>query len=67
MACGFFLSRQYVVVPYVLLAMGVSRATMAVPTRRFWANLPGQVLAVGLLTAMSVVVVWISVRTLGAW
>jgi O-Antigen ligase len=67
MACGFFLSRQYVVVPYILLAMGASRATMAVETRRFWGNLPGQVIVVGLLTAMSVVVVWISVRALGAW
>ena len=67
MACGFFLSRQYVVVPYVLLAMGVSRATMTVPTQQFWANVPGQVCAVGLLTAASVMAVWISVRTLGAW
>jgi len=47
--------------------MGVSRATMTVPAQRFWANPPGQVLVVGLLTATSVVAVWISVRTLGAW
>jgi O-Antigen ligase len=67
MACGYFLSRQYVVVPYILLAMGASRATMAVDARQFWRNLPGQVLVVGLLTALSVVVVWISVRALGAW
>jgi len=67
-ACGFFLSRQYVVVPYILLAMGLSGATMVVPDgRRFWSNTPFQVLAVGVLTAISVVVIWISVRTLGAW
>jgi O-antigen ligase len=68
MACGFFLSRQYVVVPYVLLAMGASGASMVVPEgRRFWSNTPFQILAVGVLTAISVVVIWISVRTLGAW
>ena len=69
MACGFFLSRQgTLVVPYILLAMGLSRAAMVVPDgRRFWLNAPFQVLAVGLITVMSVIVVWISVRTLGAW
>jgi O-antigen ligase len=67
-ACGFFLSRQYVVVPYILLAMGVSRAAMGgADGRRFWANASTQVLAIGVLTASSVVVVWISVRALGAW
>jgi putative inorganic carbon (hco3(-)) transporter len=67
-ACGFFLSRQYVVVPYVLLAMGVSGANMVIPDgRRFWLNTPFQILAVGGLTAISVVVIWISVRALGAW
>jgi O-antigen ligase len=66
--CGFFLSRQYIVIPYILLAMGVSRAVMAVPeSRRFWSNAPAQTLRIGVLTASSVVVVWISVRTLGAW
>ncbi len=66
-ACGFFLSRQYIVVPYILLAMGVSRATMTVETRRLWENLPGHVVAVGFFTGVSVIVVWISVRALGAW
>jgi len=66
--CGFFLSRQYVVVPYVLLAMGASRAVMAAPdSRQFWSNAPAQILATCALTASSVVAVWISVRTLGAW
>ena len=68
MTCGYFLSRQYVVVPYILLAMGLSRSTMHVTDgRRFWSNPPGQVLTIGVLTASSVVVVWISVRLLGAW
>ena len=67
-ACGFFLSRQYVVVPYILLAMGLSRATILVPDgRRFWSNAPAQVVAIGVLTASSVVVIWILVRALGAW
>jgi O-antigen ligase len=66
--CGFFLSRQYIVVPYILLAMGISRAVMAAPeSRRFWSNAPAQALSIGVLTASSVVVVWISVRMLGAW
>jgi hypothetical protein len=66
MACGFFLSRQYIVVPYILLAMGLSSVTMVVPDGH-WVNTPLQILVVGLLTASSVVIVWISVRTLGAW
>jgi putative inorganic carbon (HCO3(-)) transporter len=67
-ACGFFLSRQYVVVPYILLAMGLSCATMRIQDAKpFWLNPVLQVAAVGLLTAGSVVAIWILVRTLGAW
>jgi O-antigen ligase len=66
--CGLFLSRQYIVVPYIVLAMGLSAATMVVPdARRFWSNALFQVLAVGALTAGSLIAVWVSVRTLGAW
>ena len=66
--CGYFLSRQYVVVPYVLLAMGLSRATMdAASVGEFWSGFPKQVATIGALTLGGVIVVWISVRTLGAW
>ena len=66
--CGFFLSRQYVVLPYILLAMGLSRATMRIQDAKpFWSNSLVQVATVGVLTAGTVVAIWILVRTLGAW
>jgi O-antigen ligase len=66
--CSLFLSRQYTIVPYILLAVGVSLATMGVgESRRFWPRPAYHSTAVVALTGASVVVTWIAVRTLGAW
>jgi hypothetical protein len=46
----------------------LSRATMdAASVGEFWAGFPKQVATIGALTLGGVIVVWISVRTLGAW
>ncbi len=66
--CGYFLSRQYIVVPYILLAMGLSRASAGLAgARPFWSNLPVQAATTLGATAAGVAVVWVSVRALGAW
>jgi O-antigen ligase len=66
--CGFFLSRQYVAVPYLLIAMGTSRATMSVADHRlFWSNTTLHSLFVVMVTAFGLVAIWIAVRLLGMW
>jgi O-antigen ligase len=65
--CSLFLSRQYVVVPYLLLAMGVTHATMLVDREQFWSNAIVHSVAVVIVTAISVVTIWVVVRAFGAW
>jgi O-antigen ligase len=66
--CSLFLSRQYVIVPYLLLAMGASWASIAVGDRRpFWADAFWHATVVVVLTPSAVLLVWVSVRLLGAW
>jgi O-antigen ligase len=67
--CGFFLSRQYVVVPYIMLALGASVGTLVPGTPRQSA-LPSVVesaLRVMIATIATMMVVYGMVRTMGAW
>jgi O-antigen ligase len=66
--CGLFLSRQYTVVPYILLAAGSSLATTTVAeTRPLWPRPLVHSSVVVALAGVSVVLTWIAVRSLGAW
>jgi len=67
--CGFFLSRQYVVVPYIMLALGASVGTLAPNAARFTVLPPvvESVLRVIVLTIATTTLVYGMVRTMGAW
>jgi len=68
LTCGLFLSRQYVVVPYLILAIGGTAATIAAKdARRVWRDWPVDSAIVMLLTVLGIVATWIAVRALGDW
>jgi putative inorganic carbon (hco3(-)) transporter len=69
LTCGWFLSRQYVPIFYVMLAVGACAVTVAVPAEnkaslRFGVK---DFVAIGVLTLGGVVLVYISIRTLAIW
>ena len=69
LTCGWFLSRQYVPLFYVLLALGACAATFGVPVEEKQALRAGtrDVTSIGLLTVAGLLVVYVSIRTLGIW
>ncbi len=69
LTCGWFLSRQYVPIFYVLLAMGASAVTIGVPLEnrtRLHAG-ANDFAAIALWTIAGLVLVYISIRTLAVW
>ena len=69
LTCGFFLSRQYVPIFYVLLAVGACAVTISSPVESKTRLRTGMsdVAAIGLLTVAGVLLVYISIRTLAIW
>ena len=69
LACGWFLSRQYVPIYYMLLAMGASAVSLNVPpeeksklqTERY------DVMFISVLTIFLVIFVYVSIRTMAVW
>ena len=70
LTCGWFLSRQYVPIFYVLIALGACAVTMSArpgeedPRLRVRMS---DVAAIGVLTFAGIVLVYISIRTLAIW
>jgi|KBSSwiStaDraftv2_1062776.scaffolds.fasta_scaffold65157_3 Lipid A core - O-antigen ligase and related enzymes len=69
LTCSWFLSRQYVVVPYILLAVGTSWAVLNTkPGDMPKLKTTGRdVFNIGALTIGGLTVVYVSVRTLAIW
>ena len=69
LTCGWFLSRQYVHIFYIMIAVGASAVTISVPDKDK-ARLrmtPGDVATVVAWTLAGLVLVYISIRTLAIW
>ena len=69
LTCGWFLSRQYVPIFYVMLAVGACAATISVPAenRTGLHSGPSDFAAIAVLTVAGVVLVYVSIRTLAMW
>jgi putative inorganic carbon (HCO3(-)) transporter len=69
MTCGWFLSRQYVPIYYMLLAMGASAVSLNVPPEEKSKLQTGQhdVIVISVLTIFLVVFVYFSIRTMAVW
>jgi O-antigen ligase len=69
LTCGWFLSRQYVPIFYVMLAVGACAATISVPAENRTGLHPGpsDFAAIAVLTVAGVVLVYVSIRTLAVW
>ena len=69
LTCAWFLSRQYVPIFYVLLAMGACAVTVGVPaeSRDELRGDGKDVVAVVALTILGLVLVNLSIRTLAIW
>jgi len=67
MLCIWFLSRAYVITPYLLLAIGASYATMSMPKDQRLVWRPIDVAAVATLAIAVVVVTYGAVRVLAVW
>jgi O-antigen ligase len=67
--CGWFLSRQYIPVFYVLLGLGASAANLNVPAaeRSKLQTTQRDVLVIAGLTVFGVVFVYFSIRTMAVW
>lgn len=69
LTCGWFLSRQYVPIFYVLLAMGACSVNMHVPeeaqSKVHVSN--RDVVMIGGLTFAGIIIVYVSIRTLAIW
>ena len=69
LTCGWFLSRQYVPIFYVLIAIGGAAVTLSVPAEekaklRMTAS---DLAAVAAITVIGIVVIYISIRLLAIW
>jgi len=67
LGCAWFLSRQYVVVPYILLGVGTAASTLSVPDPAILKTKAGDVRNILALTIGLIMIVYISVRTLAIW
>ena len=69
LACAWFLSRQYVAVFYVLLAMGASAVHLNVPleSRGKLETSPKDLVIIATLTVFGVLFVYFSIRTMAIW
>jgi O-antigen ligase len=70
LTCGWFLSRQYVPIFYVLLAIGACAATISARPEDDKAGLRigmSDFASIGALTFAGIVLVYISIRTLAIW
>jgi O-antigen ligase len=69
LTCGWFLSRQYVPIYYMLLAMGASAVNLNVPAGERSKLQPTQrdALVIAGLTVFGVVFVYFSIRTMAVW
>jgi O-antigen ligase len=67
--CGWFLSRQYVPPPYMLLAIGASAASLRLKpeTAHALKTKPGDIAVIAGLTVSGVVLVYILIRTMAIW
>ena len=69
LACGWFLSRQYVPIYYMLLAMGASAVSLNVPPEEK-SKLQTErhdVIFISVLTIFLVIFVYFSIRTMAVW
>jgi O-antigen ligase len=69
LTCGWFLSRQYVPIFYVMLAVGACAVTIDLPAEKKTrlTTTPSDVAAIVLLTIAGLVLVYLSIRTLAVW
>jgi len=68
LTCSWFLSRQYVVVLYILLAIGASAAALGSPDKEDGLTMTWRDgLNIALLTVVGLVAVNISIRTMAVW
>ena len=66
LTCGWFLSRQYVAIFYVVLAIGACAATLNVPRERLQPT-QKDFLNIGGLTVFFLAFVYFSIRTMAVW
>ena len=69
MACGWFLSRQYVPLFYILLALGGSAVNLQVPaeSRATLKSNRNDVMAIGGLMFLGLAIIYFSIRTMAIW
>jgi putative inorganic carbon (HCO3(-)) transporter len=65
--CAMFLSRQYVVVPYILLGLGTSASTLSMVDSTQLRMTGRDVRNIVVITVSAVVFVYLAVRTLAIW
>ena len=66
--CGWFLSRQYVPIFYLLIAMGGSAVQLQLPNGETAVRTKkDDIMAIGALTIFGVLVVYFSIRTMAIW
>ena len=67
LVCAFFLSRQYVVPLYVVVALGASLERMTAPVADGPRSAPFHLAGVAATTIVATAAVYVMVRSLGAW